>query len=87
MKLRRHKWKKVKEDIVSIPFGGNGLKFNIIPKGVCINCGLKKGSHGMYYYTSELVYYNDDRVLSRNTLPFSCIGNNDFFIKEDEFKV
>jgi hypothetical protein len=65
----------------------------------CTYCGLRKGYSKDYYgFFPKLVYFDAEKILSSERLPFSCQGEwiggelpikkfNETFLEEEEFKV
>jgi hypothetical protein len=81
----RHRWKKKGNELIVNKDGR--LKYTIRACHICIHCGLKKGNAyvGRNYF---LVYFKDGKILSKNILPFKCIGkNHGWLLTEEDFKL
>jgi len=100
----RHKWKKQRYKKKLYPYfklfidslkeeeDDNKKKFTLkIGKTEeCVNCGLRKGKTKELGFYPVTVYFDEDKVLSENGIPFSCTGikiREGAFFDESEFNL
>lgn len=98
----RHKWKKrrFRQKLYSeFDYGESARPVKVYGETKeCSYCGLRKGMSRDYGFFPKLVYFDSEKILSTEKLPFTCQGewiggelpvnkSKVVFICEDEFKV
>jgi hypothetical protein len=66
-----HQWEKILtryEDVVD----ANGVKHRLIQCKECIKCGLKQGYTKDFDSYGNIIYYEDNDMLSKDVLPYGC---------------
>lgn len=82
----RHKWNKVRkknEIIRDFRKDENHVVYQIYE---CEHCGLRKG-YSKSRYWSTLIYFKDEKYLSKDKLPYKCFHDKDFLFTEGDFEI
>lgn len=85
----KHRWKIIGEKFDKANVAERNTKSNLVREVYniheCIYCGLRKGNSRQWGRFMELIYYRDDKFLSRGVLPYKCIKPiKEFLLTEEE---
>lgn len=91
--MKLHKWSIKEKGIIEILESfkdGFSLTMKVGNVKKCEHCGLRRGTIKVNYYSCHTTVYFDERnkLLSRDRLPFKCIGKQwDFYLTKEDFYV
>jgi len=87
----RHKWAKMQGGDFIRESDSDVYKHRVTDCRMCVNCDLRKGSVKTLSNWPILIYYKDNVVLSKMTLPYPCNNINEMksslLFSEKEFEI